>query len=406
MRARISATPARYAVRSRLVLHSPTSPGHRPAWSGVGASWRDTRSILTAVSSPSNVMTTTQKPLVRSAASCVTPATPRATRDPNLASDTSASYAGGPKTSGHGLGDDEVCPPHRRAHQLGIALVDRRHPCGGDAGRLAERDVPGNEASRPHGRVDLDGPHLVEVLPHGSPRPVVHEEVVPLRDDRVRSRRHRHRPGHRFLDRTVIRRSPHGVGATGGDAGEQGGIPGAIEGVDRALAVGSAERPESHVGEVEAVHRHEDGSRPARPEVREESIGQGRLSGSWLTGDAHEHRPRPRHSRSEPEDAVGQRGHGGFVGAHPPSSPDGTGRRSPAKRATTMATTVTRKICPSTASADTSNRAVWVAGTMSPMPSVEIVVRLTYMYALEVSGCPNSQLEDQASTAWKSAAYA
>src|ERR671911_2603814 len=95
MRARISATPARYAVRSRLVLHSPTSPGHRPAWSGVGASWRDTWFILTAVSTPSNVMTTTQKPLVRSAASCVTAATPRATRDPNLASDTSASYAGG-----------------------------------------------------------------------------------------------------------------------------------------------------------------------------------------------------------------------------------------------------------------------------------------------------------------------
>lgn len=67
---RICETPSTYAVRSRLVRHGPDSAGHaptseRPSLRRTG-SVRSTSSIRTAVSSPSKVITTTQKPLVRS----------------------------------------------------------------------------------------------------------------------------------------------------------------------------------------------------------------------------------------------------------------------------------------------------------------------------------------------------
>ena len=86
------------AVQARAPLPESTGQGASAAPATDDVPSRVTASIRTAVRWPSNVTTTTQNPLVRSAASWVTAETSRATSDPNLASDTPRIVGGGALT--------------------------------------------------------------------------------------------------------------------------------------------------------------------------------------------------------------------------------------------------------------------------------------------------------------------
>ena len=177
--------------------------------------------------------------------------------------------------------DDDVGPVRRRGDQPGVHLVGTVRPRPRGLGRLAERLVPGHEPLQPDVVGQRDEPRLVEQPGHRAEAVVVEEQVVALRDDERDVRRDRDRARDGIAQVAAVLGRVHRA-RLGAQAPQQRHVPGGVERVGRALAVGPADPFELGLGQVEAVHRDDDGTGPDRVDhLRRE----GGLPGARRTDD-------------------------------------------------------------------------------------------------------------------------
>jgi hypothetical protein len=136
--------------------------------------------------------------------------------------------------------------------------------------------VAGDQALEPQVGVDVDVPALREQVAH-RPERAVEQQVVALGHDERDGAGHRQGARLGELQLAAEHRGVHDVVGALEQASQQLHVPRGVEGVRCPLAVLPAEPGELGVGEVEAVHGHEDGTVAERLDER---CCQGRLAGA------------------------------------------------------------------------------------------------------------------------------
>jgi hypothetical protein len=138
---------------------------------------------------------------------------------------------------------------------------------------------------------------LLDLVPAGHARVLAHrsrqvgvpqQQVVALGEHHTRGRRHGQGAADRLLEVPVeARREDDGfVGRP--QPAQQGDVPGDVEGVRRALAVGAPEPLQLPLVEVEPVHRDQRGRRAEDPHPGDQRQGDRGLARAGRTGEAHD----------------------------------------------------------------------------------------------------------------------